>query len=119
MLVKRLKDCGKFISGDKAVLRELLHAGKGDFEFRYSLAHALVGRGKSTLPHSLKSSEVYYIISGRGVMHIGSESKRVSAGCAVYIPPGEVQYIRNTGSNKLEFICIVDPAWEPEDETVG
>jgi len=38
MFIKKLKDCPKFISGDKAILRELLHAKKGRFKFRYSLA---------------------------------------------------------------------------------
>ena len=118
MLVKRLKDCRKFISGDGAVLRELLHSGKGDFKFRYSLAHALVAPGKATRPHILKISEVYYIIKGSAIMNIGKESGRVSAGCAVYIPPGKIQYIRNTGRKTLEFLCIVDPAWRPKDEKV-
>jgi len=118
MIVRRLKDCRKFVSGDNAVLRELLHSGKGDFKFRYSLAHAMVGPGKITLPHILKTSEVYYIIKGSGIMYIGAESRRVTAGCAVYIPPGKTQCIRNSGRKTLEFLCIVDPAWRPSDEQV-
>ena len=118
MLITRLKNCPEFISGDNAVLRELLHADKGDFKFRYSLAHAVVGPGKVTRPHILKTSEVYYIIKGRGIMYIGAESGRVCAGCAIYIPPGETQYIHNTGKRALEFLCIVDPAWRQEDELV-
>jgi mannose-6-phosphate isomerase-like protein (cupin superfamily) len=42
----------------------------------------------------------------------------VGPGQAIYIPPNAKQYIRNTGSSDLKFICIVDPAWRKEDEAV-
>ena len=48
----------------------------------------------------------------------GAETADVSAGQAVYIPPRAVQFIENTGSGHLVFLCLVDPAWRPEDETV-
>ena len=118
MFIKKLKDCPKFISGDKAILRELLHAEKGGFKFRYSLAHAIVKPGKVTTPHKLKTSEVYYILNGLGLMHIDQESARVSSGCAVYIRPRATQYIKNIGRSDLVFLCIVDPAWCREDEEI-
>jgi len=34
----------------------------------------------------------------------------------IYIPPNSVQRIKNIGPNDLIFLCIVDPAWKPEDE---
>ena len=118
MIIKRLKDCKKFISGDNAVLRELLHADKGSFKFRYSLAHAVVKAGRVTKPHKLKTTEVYYIIKGSGLMHVGGNSAKVKAGYAIYIPPYAVQYIKNTGNTDLEFLCIVDPAWRMVDEEI-
>jgi len=51
-------------------------------------------------------------------MHIDAESKTVRAGQAVYIPPGAVQFIENGGRSELRFLCIVDPAWRPEDEEI-
>jgi mannose-6-phosphate isomerase-like protein (cupin superfamily) len=74
--------------------------------------------GQKTRPHKLKSSEIYYIISGQGLMHIDHESFEVSPDCTVYIPPDTVQYIENTGDYDLKFLCIVDPAWRQEDEEV-
>lgn len=118
MRIKRLNDCEKFISGDEAVLRELMNPLKGDFKFRYSLAHAVVKPGKSTKLHRLKTSEVYYILKGSGVVYIGKESSKVRAGCAVYIPPRSLQRIKNTSSSDLVFLCIVDPAWKKEDEEI-
>lgn len=118
MIIRRLNKCKKFISRDNAILRELLHPAKGDFRFRYSLAHAVVKPGKDTRPHVLKTTEVYYILKGCGLMYVDKEASRVSSGCAVYIPPHSTQHIRNTGKSDLVFLCIVDPAWRKEDEEV-
>jgi mannose-6-phosphate isomerase-like protein (cupin superfamily) len=118
MIIKRLSECREFISGDKAVLRELLNARKDGFKFRYSLAHAILKPGKNTKPHRLKTSEVYYILEGKGIMHIDSENSKVNSGCAIYIPPKAVQYLENCGKSDLIFLCIVDPAWRREDEEI-
>lgn len=118
MLVKYLKDCREFTAGDDSTLRELLHPDKMDIETRYSLAHAKVPAGQKTRLHRLRTSEVYYILSGQGKMHINEESLEVGPQCAVYIPPHSNQYIENTGSCNLEFLCIVDPAWQQSDEDV-
>jgi len=116
--MKKLKSCKEFIAGDGSLLRELLHPGKWDFQIGYSLAHAAVGVGKSTKPHRLKSSEVYYILAGKGSMHIDGESFDVSEDCTVYIRPGSLQYIENIGDCELKFLCIVEPAWKQEDEEI-
>lgn len=118
MLIRNLKDCAEFISGDGCVLREILHPDKMDLKLGYSLAHAIVHPGDITLPHRLKTSEVYYIIEGEGVMHIDQETALVRAGATVYIPPKAVQYIQNSGKTDLVFLAIVDPAWRVEDEEV-
>jgi mannose-6-phosphate isomerase-like protein (cupin superfamily) len=118
MYIKKLEDCPEFVAGDGSILRELLHADKGDFSFRYSLAHAIVKKGQKTVPHSLKTSEVYYIISGIGRMHIDGEQSVVGPGHAIDIPPRSRQYIENIGDADLVFICIVDPAWRIEDEEI-
>ena len=84
----------------------------------YSLAYAKVKPGKKTLKHRLKYSEVYYILKGKGVMYIEKEKKTVGPSDTIYIPPGSMQCIENTGKIDLEFLCIVYPAWQPECEEV-
>lgn len=118
MLIRNLKDCAEFISGDGCVLREILHPDKMDLKLGYSLAHAIVHPGDITKPHRLKTSEVYTIIEGEGVMHIDEETALVRAGATVYIPPMAVQFIENSGKKDLVFLAIVDPAWRLEDEEV-
>jgi mannose-6-phosphate isomerase-like protein (cupin superfamily) len=118
MLKKYLNDCEEITAGDRSTLREFLHPDKADLPIHYSLAHAKVKPGKTTKPHRLKSSEVYYILSGKGLMQIDEQSFEVSDNCVIYIPPHSMQYIENTGSSELKFLCIVEPAWQKEDEEV-
>lgn len=118
MFIKDLKDCREFIAGDETLLRELLHPDKEDLQICYSLAHAVVKKGKTSLPHTLKTSEVYYILEGDGIMYINNEQAEIHSGMAIYIPPHSKQHIKNTGNSDLKFLCIVDPAWRKEDEEV-
>jgi mannose-6-phosphate isomerase-like protein (cupin superfamily) len=118
MLIRKLQDCPEFIAGDETRLRELLHPGKQPLDLRYSLAHAVVPVGESSKPHRLKTSEVYYILSGRGEMHIDAESQIVEAGDVVYIPPHARQFVCNLDAKPFVFLCIVDPAWQAADEIV-
>ena len=118
MFIKDLHDCPEFFAGDNTILRELLHPDKADLNLRYSLAHAMLKPGKTSQPHKLKTSEVYYILEGEGVMHIDDETAKVLPGQAVYIPPDSSQFIHNAGNIDLKFLCIVDPAWRKVDEDV-
>jgi mannose-6-phosphate isomerase-like protein (cupin superfamily) len=118
MFIRNLKDSEEFIAGDGSILRELLHPDKAGLALRYSLARAVVKPGQITLPHRLRTSEVYYIMEGEGVMHIDEESAPVGPGQVIYIPPLSAQYIHNPGTTNLVFLCIVDPAWRKEDEEV-
>ena len=118
MLIRPLQACAEFIAGDETILRELLHPEKADVALRYSLAHAIVRAGTASRPHRLKTSEVYYLLTGTGIMHIDDEAAPVGPGDTIYIPPNATQWIDNTGTTDLAFLCIVDPAWRREDEEV-
>ncbi len=124
MLIKDLTNCSEFIAGDGSILREILRPDNvgachgAPLRIRYSLAHATVKPDETTKPHTLKTSEVYYILEGEGKMHIDNESERVKAGQAIYIPPNSKQLIKNIGKSDLRLLCIVDPAWRKEDEVI-
>lgn len=118
MRIQRLSDCRAFVAGDGCTLRELANAATEERAFRYSFAHAVVAPGQKTAPHALKTSETYYILEGRGRMHISREAVDVGPGCFIDIPPRASQWIENTGETDLVFLCIVDPAWRKEDEAV-
>ena len=118
MLARSLSDCTEIPAGDKTILRELLHPARNNAAIGYSLAHAKLAKGTASLSHRLKTSEVYYFLSGQGRMHVDGEAASVGPEQVLYVPPGAVQYVENTGPDELVFLCIVDPAWRLEDEEV-
>lgn len=95
-----------------------MHPAKDAVALGYSLAHGKLGVGKRSKRHVLASSEVYYFMAGRGRMTIDTETCSVEAGSMVYVPPGSTQSLENTGASDIEFLCLVDPAWQVEDEQV-
>jgi mannose-6-phosphate isomerase-like protein (cupin superfamily) len=105
-----LADRPEFLAGDHTLLRELLHPAKHPLALGYSVAHGTVAPGARSKWHRLTSSEVYYIIAGRGRLTVDDS--------IVYVPPGGKQSLENRGSTAMEFLCLVDPAWRPEDEEV-
>jgi len=119
MLVKDLRRCRRFVAGDGTDICELLHPEREeeDISMGYSLAHARLGPGEASAPHRLKSSsEVYFILEGRGRMEIDGESCEVGPGQAVYIPPGAIQHIENVEGGPLIFLCMVSPPWREEED---
>jgi mannose-6-phosphate isomerase-like protein (cupin superfamily) len=118
MLVTSLSSLPEFIAGDHTRLREILHPDKHSVALRYSLAHAVLPPQSWSTLHTLASSEVYYILRGKGRMEINGEQRDVNPHDTIYIPPRAHQRILSLGPEDLEFLCIVDPAWRAEDETV-
>ncbi len=118
MLVRTLEECKNFTAGDRSLLKEILHPDRQNLDIRYSLAWATIDPGQKTLAHTLLHTEVYYIIKGQGRMHIDNEVKAIKASDTIYIPPGAAQFIENTARENLIFLCIVDPAWQPEAERI-
>jgi len=119
MLIKDINSIPEFTAGDDTILRVILHPDNEPLPIGYSLAHARVKPGKISYPHTLKSTEVYYILEGEGLMHIDGESSKLLPGQAVFIPANSRQYIENTGAGDLVFLCIVNPAWKSEDEAIS
>jgi len=111
-------DRSEFLAGDHTRLREIFHPAKHRLSLGYSLAHGKLSPGCRSKQHVLTSSEVYYFITGTGRLTIDDQVTPVEAGTTVYVPPGERQYLENVGTTDIEFLCLVDPAWRSEDETI-
>lgn len=118
MLIRQLDQCDLFTAGDGTLLRELLHPDKQPIDCRYSLAHAILPPRSSSTLHALATSEVYYIMDGHGTMEIDGERRDVGPGDCIVIPPKALQRLHNASDADIVFLCIVDPAWQKDDETV-
>ncbi|MDJ1420873.1 MAG: cupin domain-containing protein [Candidatus Methanoperedens sp.] len=63
--------------------------------------------GQSIQPHyHPESEEIYYILSGYGIMTIGDEKQEISRGDVVYIPASAPHTLLNTGSVPLRFMTV-------------
>lgn len=118
MFHKKLEEAPVFVAGDHTHLRELMHPSHDQVAIGYSLAHAAVPVGKASLPHKLVSSESYYILQGKGRMHIEETSFEVEKDSVFLVPPHALQYIENIGEEELVFLCIVEPFWQEAEEEI-
>ena len=104
-----------FTTKDGSEIRELL-AHRNSCIRNQSLAEARLPPGGRTAPHyHRRTEEIYYILSGEGLMQIAQQQIKVVAGDAIAIPPGEVHTIANAGKETLIFLCCCAPAYEHED----
>lgn len=118
MIISDLNKSTEILGFEGTIIKQIFHPHSTMLGIRYSISQCIVKPGKSSKPHKLKSSEIYFILKGQGVLYIDDESSEVKENQAIYIPPFSRQFIRNTGSVNLEFLCIVDPAWKQEDEII-
>lgn len=82
-----------------------------------SLAEETLPPGRSVTPHRHRQiEEIYYVVSGQGLMTVGDESREVEAGDAIYIPRGQRHILENTGVDPIKLILICGPAFFYEDE---
>jgi len=69
--------------------------------------------------HHLETEEIYYIVCGRGRMTVGSETREVGAGDAIFIPRGQAHTLENTGAESMTLLLVCGPAYRREDHRPG
>ena len=116
MIVKRIDDIEAFTGQEGTQIKQIFSPSETDNAIRYSIAHCTINPGSSSKPHIMKTSEMYYIMQGNGVMHVGEEQKKVTRNDIIFVPPMSRQFLENDGEAPLVAVCIVDPAWKQEDE---
>lgn len=57
--------------------------------------------------HDHEWPHINYIIEGTGTLQIGDEIHDIEAGGYAYVPAGSRHQFRNTGKDRLKFICII------------
>ena len=107
----------EFIDGDEgAKIKQYFHPHNTLNGINYSLAQFTLESGKKTKLHRIKSSEIYYILQGKAELKINDEWFELGENDSAYVPPNSKQFIKNIGTQNLRFLCIVEPAWKPEDD---
>ena len=62
--------------------------------------------GKTTGHAHSDMEEVYFVVSGEGLMKIGDDEFPIRAGAAFYVPPGEYHTTYNKGNLPLTVIWV-------------
>ena len=118
MSIRKNSDIPLIPGNEGTLIKQHFHPHNTLDGIRFSLAEFILKVDKKSLPHKLKSSEVYFILEGKGVLHVNEELFEMVKGDSAYVPPMSKQFIENSGKGDLRFLCIVDPAWKAEDEIV-
>ena len=117
MIIKSIENILAFEANDKTTLKEIIHPKNDELELNFSLAHASLKKGESSVPHCLlNQTEVYYVLNGSGKIKIEEEYQNINKGDVVLVPAGAKQHVDNQGDEPLEFLCIVSPPWQEKDD---
>ena len=116
MLHKKADHLATFTASDGCQLAEVIHPANDPTSPGVSLSRASLGPGKATSPHRLDFLEIYYVLQGRGVMHLDDQAQEIGPESCVYLPPGVVQWVENPGPGELVFLCVCHPAWRAEGD---
>ena len=63
--------------------------------------------GRYSPLHSHPWEHEIFILEGEGVAIGGEEEKTIKKGDVIFIPPEERHQLRNTGEEKLSFLCLI------------
>ena len=111
----RYKDIKPYVTKDGSIIRELMHPNIHNNK-NLSLAEAIVPINCQTLIHKhKKSEEIYYIITGKGIMTLGDKNFTVTKGDTIYIAPNTPHKIKNIGTEPLKILCCCAPPYSHED----
>ena len=118
MFQKRESDILEIQGDEGTKIRQYFSPENTGDKINYSLAQFILQSGKKSKLHKISSSEIFYILEGQGEITIDNIIFKLTKNDSIFVPPGAKQFIRNTGSADLKFLCIVNPAWKKEEETI-
>jgi mannose-6-phosphate isomerase-like protein (cupin superfamily) len=75
------------------------------------LAIAKLESGRTIEDHVDPMEEIYFILSGEGDMSVGSDTRRVEPGDAIWIPAGSRHSLTNTGQSDCQVLVVASPNW--------
>jgi mannose-6-phosphate isomerase-like protein (cupin superfamily) len=102
---------------DGSMVTELVRPERGGSR-NVSVAEAVIEPGQSARSHQhLTSDEVYYVLSGKGVVRVAENSVPVAAGSCVLIPSGQAHQATCDGDRQLRILCICSPPYSHEETT--
>lgn len=118
MSVRKNSEINSIQGHEGTSIKQYFHPHNTLNGINYSLAQFTLEPGKRSKLHKIKSSEIYYILEGIGQLKVDDDVLDVEKDDSVFVPPNSIQHIENTGTKSLRFLCIVEPAWKADNETI-
>lgn len=103
------------LSREDGLVSHILHSERDVESTDLTVTWVDVEPGSKQVVHEHGPEQVYIIISGEGMMHVGGEEREVREGDLIHIPSNTEHGIRNTSQETLEYISAATPAF-PMDE---
>ena len=116
MSLRRDSEIDSIQGNEGTKIKQYFHPHNTLNGINYSVAQFTLESGKKSKLHKISSSEIYYILEGIGNITINEDTHQIKKDDSVYVPSNSKQFIENTGSINLKFLCIVEPAWKADDE---
>ncbi|WP_022670560.1 cupin domain-containing protein [Hippea alviniae] len=118
-LVKNALKCPQKVYGGGFLVREVIHPKNDGVNPGFSTSYITLKPHSKTEPHKLtKSAQVYYILKGEAILHIGNKTVKAKPNMAIYIAPNVIQWAENKSNRDFVFLCIVSPPWYKSEEKV-
>ncbi|MBA1333966.1 MAG: hypothetical protein HPY66_0359 [Firmicutes bacterium] len=57
--------------------------------------------------HTHSWPHIMFFLEGNGVLHLDGKDYPVEKGSFAFVPGGKIHTVKNTGTDKMSFICIV------------
>ncbi|MCR4401522.1 MAG: dimethylsulfonioproprionate lyase family protein [Firmicutes bacterium] len=98
----------RVVNRDKAVLRDtyiLFDNDKGPSR-NVKMGYTVIYPTGTTTGHTHDDEEVYFVISGEGIMQVGDEKFDIKPGDALYVPPGLFHTTYQKGNIPLTVVWV-------------
>ena len=118
MSIRKNSEINSIEGNEGTKIKQYFHPHNTLNGINYSLAQFTLEPGKKSKLHKIKSSEIYYILEGSGNLTIEDEIHILQKDDSAFVPSNSKQFIENSGNSDLKFLCIVEPAWKVDDETL-
>jgi len=107
----RKRPFAEYLTAERCYISEWLNQEDDE---AVSVARVRVDPGVTTALHRLRgTTERYLILSGRGRVEVDGFERDVGPGDLVHIKAGAPQRITNTGQDKLTFLAVCTPRFQP------
>jgi quercetin dioxygenase-like cupin family protein len=74
---------------------------------RFAMRYFELQQGAIIPEHDHPWEHEIFVLKGKGEITVDDEKKEVSEGMAVFIEPEALHSYKNTGSDKLVFLCVI------------